>query len=233
MKTIDEAIEHAREVVKRNLEKCINGNCDSSCLKCAEEHQQLAEWLEDYKKIKNDYIKGYNQGSSDRAEEITKARECGYKDAIKEFAEKIKWEYENATGIPKQEKEFAYAIVDIVVKKMKEGEKMNKKNGKCKDGDCICTKDTTCCYECERIEKCNVFCDYMQERGKNIVDYRKYSNYEESNTENDAEKVLELEKYRKTGLTPEQIIQIDKLYLEKCEEVNKLKEIIQKYEEKE
>jgi len=34
--------------------------------------------------------------------------------------------------------------------------------------------------------------------------------------------VEKLAEYEDTGLTPEQIIEIDKLYLKKCEEVNKL-----------
>ncbi|MCI5713191.1 MAG: hypothetical protein MR324_08690 [Lachnospiraceae bacterium] len=51
--TLDEAITHAREVAseqkRRSGEYVIDDNeCDkfSSCLKCAEEHEQLAEWLE-------------------------------------------------------------------------------------------------------------------------------------------------------------------------------------------
>ena len=35
------------------------------------------------------YNRGYNQGTIDRAEEVTKAREQGYNKAIDEFAEKI------------------------------------------------------------------------------------------------------------------------------------------------
>ena len=57
--TIDEAIAHAREVAseqKRRSGICVQNNseCDkfSACLKCSEEHEQLAEWLEDYKRIK-------------------------------------------------------------------------------------------------------------------------------------------------------------------------------------
>ena len=54
--TIDEAIAHAREVA--NTQKGKNGIClqnglecehFSDCLKCAEEHEQLAEWLEELK----------------------------------------------------------------------------------------------------------------------------------------------------------------------------------------
>ena len=57
--TLDEAIAHAREVAseqKRRSGACVQNDseCDkfSTCLKCAEEHDQIAEWLEDYKHIK-------------------------------------------------------------------------------------------------------------------------------------------------------------------------------------
>ena len=57
--SIDEAIAHAREVAneqKRRSGICVQNDseCDkfSACLKCSEEHEQLAEWLEDYKRIK-------------------------------------------------------------------------------------------------------------------------------------------------------------------------------------
>ena len=56
MLSIDEAIAHAREVA--NTQKVKSGIClqnglecehFSDCLKCAEEHEQLAEWLEELK----------------------------------------------------------------------------------------------------------------------------------------------------------------------------------------
>ena len=54
--TLDEAIVHAREVAseqKRRSGACVQNDseCDkfSTCLKCAEEHEQLAKWLEELK----------------------------------------------------------------------------------------------------------------------------------------------------------------------------------------
>ncbi len=58
--TIDEAIEHARDVAKSNIEmykghvrmsiKDLTEKFNNpSCLKCAEEHEQLADWLEQLK----------------------------------------------------------------------------------------------------------------------------------------------------------------------------------------
>lgn len=42
MMTLDEAISHCKEVQER----------DDLCTSCKEEHQQLADWLEDYKVLK-------------------------------------------------------------------------------------------------------------------------------------------------------------------------------------
>ena len=59
MLSIDEAIVHARDVTneqKRRSGICIQNDseCDkfSDCLKCAEEHEQLAEWLEELKELR-------------------------------------------------------------------------------------------------------------------------------------------------------------------------------------
>ncbi len=57
--TLDETIEHAKLVASEQMMragKCTQDdkNCDkfSSCLKCAEEHEQLAQWLEELKEYK-------------------------------------------------------------------------------------------------------------------------------------------------------------------------------------
>lgn len=48
--TIDEAIVHAREVAEYNRKCNENSDCiDITCERCAEEHEQLAEWLEELK----------------------------------------------------------------------------------------------------------------------------------------------------------------------------------------
>lgn len=44
--TIDEAIVHAREVASRKFDDRVH------CIKCAEEHEQLAEWLEELKQYR-------------------------------------------------------------------------------------------------------------------------------------------------------------------------------------
>lgn len=49
--TIDDAIQHAREKAKEQKYYAVfeRGSNFSSCIKCAEEHEQLAEWLQELK----------------------------------------------------------------------------------------------------------------------------------------------------------------------------------------
>ena len=85
--TLDEAIKHARD--KANEQKYYasfeRGKHIQSCIECAEEHEQLARWLEDYKKLKSidedlrlkycyedlseadnlGYLRGYNKAISE------------------------------------------------------------------------------------------------------------------------------------------------------------------------
>ena len=55
---IDEAIAHAREVASRKFDDRVH------CIRCAEEHEQLAEWLEE--------LKAYRE----RSEERRVGKEC-------------------------------------------------------------------------------------------------------------------------------------------------------------
>ena len=88
--TIDKYIAHARDIaaIYRNndkLNKTLGANSPyykTDCIKCAEEHEQLAEWLEELKAIKSDgftdnlldmgFTKGYNKAIDDFVKEICK-----------------------------------------------------------------------------------------------------------------------------------------------------------------
>ena len=89
--TIDEAIEYAREKAKKqrhyaNFER--NGMMYQSCIKCAEEHEQLADWLEELKAYKEQHqslCNSYNvhtvEDIYDKAiDDFIKAvdKQCGY-----------------------------------------------------------------------------------------------------------------------------------------------------------
>lgn len=94
MITIDEAIVHEREgadIARGNIIK--SNNLDgyeswhnSQCIKCAEEHEQLAEWLEELKCYRND------NDFSEYADRLHKiAFNSGYNKAIDDFLEKINY----------------------------------------------------------------------------------------------------------------------------------------------
>ena len=70
--TIDEAIVHAREVASRKFDDRVH------CIRCAEEHEQLAEWLGELKVLRHGANElrsaGYEHGYS-----------VGYNKAIDDF----------------------------------------------------------------------------------------------------------------------------------------------------
>ena len=96
--TLDDAIEHAIEVAKeQKLRSGIcttnDNECDkfSSCIKCAEEHEQLAEWLEElkmYKSLEPRELVSVKQ-KNDRSIEYSKGFDygckTGYNKAIDNF----------------------------------------------------------------------------------------------------------------------------------------------------
>lgn len=51
--TIDEAIKHTKRIAREERFKAnFERKFDTGCVKCAEEHEQLAEWLEELKEYK-------------------------------------------------------------------------------------------------------------------------------------------------------------------------------------
>ena len=96
MLSIDEAIAHAREVANPQKGKsgiCLqNGlECEhfSDCLKCAEEHEQLAEWLEELKALREEKS-DFQIMAKDIAEgNYEMGMENGYNKAIDDFINKI------------------------------------------------------------------------------------------------------------------------------------------------
>ena len=102
--TIDEAIAHEREVaaIQRNNDKLNKTLGKSSpyyntdCIKCAEEHDQIAEWLEELKFLKqwkSDVMDNFCKYDCNSIEEVYKS---GYKKALFDIKAKMK-EINNAT----------------------------------------------------------------------------------------------------------------------------------------
>ena len=84
--TLDEAILHAREVAERNRKQYKNCPSDrtdiryQTCEECAEEHEQLAEWLEELKSYRTSVFSG------DMTQIMLKEE---YYRAVDDFAEKL------------------------------------------------------------------------------------------------------------------------------------------------
>ena len=58
--TLEDAITHAKEVAEKNYRGAdfesldsIDDDIKANCIKCAEEHEQLAKWLEELKFYRN------------------------------------------------------------------------------------------------------------------------------------------------------------------------------------
>ena len=103
--TLDEAIAHAREVAERKRrainfesEDNIDDDIKMNCLKCAEEHEQLAEWLEELNELRNMtaghlYAVAFNRGYLKVEKEVReKAIEDFERKLITHFAD---WELSN------------------------------------------------------------------------------------------------------------------------------------------
>ena len=84
--TLDEAILHAREVAERNRKQYKNCPSDrtdiryQTCEECAEEYEQLAEWLEELKSYRTSVFSG------DMTQIMLKEEYCK---AVDDFAEKL------------------------------------------------------------------------------------------------------------------------------------------------
>lgn len=99
--TLDEAILHAREVAERNRramsfepEDNIDDDIKVNCLNCATQHEQLAEWLEELKFIrqwKSDIMDEFCKYDVSSFEElVTNARNKAINDFVKKISESNK-----------------------------------------------------------------------------------------------------------------------------------------------
>ena len=92
--TIDEAIAHAKEVSKRNRGQWKNCTADrrdiehQTCEQCAEEHEQLAEWLEELKALRN----GLKIKCDILNEALEKGKKIGYNKAIDDCLKIVEWD---------------------------------------------------------------------------------------------------------------------------------------------
>lgn len=87
--SIDEAIANERDAADIARGNIINSNNldeyeswnNSQCIKCAEEHEQLAEWLEELKALRN----GLNIKCDSLNNALEKGKKIGYNKALDDF----------------------------------------------------------------------------------------------------------------------------------------------------
>ena len=97
--TLDEAILHAREVasIQRNNDKLnktlgkISPYYNTDCIKCAEEREQLAEWLEELKTYRECNVCEYNKALDDFAEKLNAKCDGMIKDKWNSNVAPISW----------------------------------------------------------------------------------------------------------------------------------------------
>ena len=116
--SIDEAITHAREVAERNRKQYKNCPSDrtdiryQTCEECAEEHEQLAEWLEE--------LKVYREiGTVEECKNSVLDIERAYNKAIDDFVKlvyKHDWNIRN-----RNENSFIYGAIDTLAEQLKAG----------------------------------------------------------------------------------------------------------------
>lgn len=106
--TIDESIKHAREVAEKKYAEGMlchaNPNDDllEGCIQCAEEHEQIAEWLEELKELRNTTKKGGWIPCSERLPECNEdVLVCGDDGIFISYIEEKsqKWRYDTDEGI--------------------------------------------------------------------------------------------------------------------------------------
>ena len=139
MLSIDEAIAHAREVAEKQRKD--NDNCEykaeygckgcadyysKTCIECAEEHEQLAEWLEELKdyRDKNKMVVRVDvenmDSIKDKIDELSKYAEIQYDKAIDDF---VKMAYEELL----YSEHLTKIDIDYIAEQLKEGGKNGKK----------------------------------------------------------------------------------------------------------
>ena len=110
--TIDEAIAHAREVAEERRKACNLAwvwNNRENIKKCAEEHEQLAEWLEELKRCREE-PDGYLWDH---------ASNQGYLKAVDDFAIKLKSRLTDA--IYQKDVDGMENLIDEIAKQLKGG----------------------------------------------------------------------------------------------------------------
>ena len=105
--TIDEAIAHAREVASRKFDDRVH------CIRCAEEHEQLAEWLEELKAYRASVFSG------DMTQKMLKEEYCKAVDDLLENANEMCVEVDMGTYTMKA---IGIGLLEQIAEQLKVGD---------------------------------------------------------------------------------------------------------------
>ena len=135
--TLDETILHAREVTEINRramsfepEDNIDDDIKVNCLNCATQHEQLAEWLEELKFIrqwKSDIMDEFCKHDVSSFEElVTNARNKAIDDFVKKISESNQghWRvtrYEHGEAVS-ETMSYDIGTIELIAKQLKGGE---------------------------------------------------------------------------------------------------------------
>ena len=134
--TLDEAIIHAREVAERNRAQYKNCPADrrdiehQTCEQCATQHEQLAEWLEELKFMrqwKSDIMDEFCKHDVSSFEElVTNARNKAIDDFVKKISESNQghWRvtrYEHGEAVS-ETMSYDIGTIELIAKQLKGGE---------------------------------------------------------------------------------------------------------------
>ena len=127
MLSIDEAIAHARLKAKEIRENIIDGDnlepyesyYNAMVAKSAEEHEQIAEWLEELKALRN----GLKIKCDSLNDALEKGKKIGYKKAIDDFEERLIEELSHTTLL--KDGYYLANIIKPLAEQLKEGVNIN------------------------------------------------------------------------------------------------------------
>ena len=88
--SIDEAIAKYKEIT--NTDAICPAQCNISCDKCVQESEQLADWLEELKFLRQWKLDVMDEFCKYDCNSVEEARQNGYNKAIDDFANKLKSE---------------------------------------------------------------------------------------------------------------------------------------------
>lgn len=117
MLSIDEAIAKYKEIT--NTDANCPAHCNISCDKCVQESEQLTEWLEELKELreKNETLKALYEDARKEGNNLLKRERNKAIDDFVKLVKEYNWNIRN-----RNENEFIYGAIDKLAEQLKAGD---------------------------------------------------------------------------------------------------------------